>query len=102
MLCIRGATYYDPGADWILIPHYSGDYRAVDCDQYAPMGDLKQNYDKAYIRGVVKDYPVLTYRGTKYYYAEWGPNSTDGLILLSDLTDFLSNLYFEEDEVDFD
>lgn len=84
-LVIAGAYYYDREDDKILIPHYTGDFRIVDCNEFIRMEELKARYEEEYIKGV-KDYPIEL-NGEKYYDAEWGPFSVGNWELLSDLSE---------------
>ena len=89
MLVIAGAQYLV--GDSILIPHYTGDFSIVDCDEYTILSELKGRYNKTYIKNVKDNY--IENEGIKYYYAEYSPFGTDpNWELLSDL----SNLRFEE------
>lgn len=95
-LVIAGAFYYDEEDDIILIPHYTGEYSIVDCDRYVTMSNLKERYDKSYIKNV-KDNPIEL-RGKKYYDAEYSPQTVEDWELLSDL----SKLRHQEENYNFD
>lgn len=89
-LVIAGALYFD-GED-ILIPHYTGEFHIVDCDQYSTKKEILKNYDKAYFNQV-KDY-YIEHDGVKYYSAEYSCFCpSDEWELLSDL----SNLRFNQE-----
>lgn len=92
---IKGVYYYDEGSNTILVPHFSGEFHTVDCEEFVKMEELKGRYGKDYIDGV-KDSPI-EYEGEKYYSAEWGPQSVDDWSLLSDI----SSLEFTEEDFDF-
>ena len=94
-LVIRGAYYYDKESDTIIIPHYTGEYSIVDCDEYATMEYLEGKYNQNYI-DQVKDDPI-EYDGKKYYNAEYSPFSIGDWELLSDL----SELAHLEENFDF-
>ena len=81
---VAGAHYFDGYS--ILIPHYTGDFSMVDCDEYAPLKTLKAKYSKEYIAQVVEDERYLEHDGTKYYYAEFGPFQVIDWELLSNLS----------------
>lgn len=94
-LVIKGAYYYDKDSDIILVPHFTGEFRIVDCDIFMTMEDLKDSYDESYINDV-KDNPI-EYDGKNYYNAEYSPQSVDEWELLSDL----SELAHLEENFDF-
>ena len=80
---IKGAKYFT--GDSILIPHFSGEYVTVDCDEYVTLEELKEDYDEEYVESVEDNY--IEHEGEKYYYAEWGPfNVTDDWDLISDIS----------------
>ena len=80
---IKGAKYFT--GDSILIPHFSGEYVTVDCDEYATLEELKKEYSAEYVGSVKDNY--IEHNGEKYYYAEWGPfNVTDDWDLISDIS----------------
>ena len=43
-LVIKGAQYFlsDPAGDAILIPHYTGEFWIVDCDEYLTEQEIKE------------------------------------------------------------
>lgn len=84
-LVVRGAYYYNPDDDAIYIPHYTGEYYAVDCDRYLTKKDLSSRYDKKWFKEHKEEYEV--YNDIKYYYAEYAPICPDNFELLSDLSD---------------
>ena len=94
-LIVRGAYYYNSESDEILIPHYTGEFRIVDCDQYVTMKELKRSYDKKYIAQVIDS--LIEYEGKKYYNAEYSPRDVGDWELLSDLSE-LSHI---EESYDF-
>lgn len=80
---IKGAKYFT--GDSILIPHFSGEYVTVDCDEYMPLDELKADYDEDYVESVEDNY--IEHEGEKYYYAEWGPfNVSEDWDLISDIS----------------
>jgi hypothetical protein len=84
---IKGAVYKREND--LVIPHQTGEFSIVDCDNYVTMEELKQDYDEDYIKEVEDNY--IEYRGVKYYYAEWSPEHvTDDWYLLSES---ISELY---------
>ena len=98
MLVIRGAYYYNEENDIIVVPHFTGDFAIVDCDIYERLKELKEEYSEDYVEQVIEDEQYITLNGKRYYYAEWSPMSTDGLILLSDI----SKLEFNEINTEFE
>jgi len=89
-LVIKGAYYYCPDENIIVVPHYTGEYYTVDCNVYMPIKNLKERYDSDYIKGVWDNF--ITYQSIKYYYAEYSPISVgDNWILLSDLSKIAHN-----------
>ena len=84
---IAGAVYKREND--LVIPHQTGEFSIVDCDNYVTMEELKADYDEEYIKEVEDNY--IEYRGVKYYYAEWSPEHvTDDWYLLSES---ISELY---------
>ena len=84
---IKGAVYKREND--LVIPHQTGEFSIVDCDNYVTMEELKADYDEEYIKEVEDNY--IEYRGIKYYYAEWSPEHvTDDWYLLSEI---ISELY---------
>nr|DAN43995.1 MAG TPA: hypothetical protein [Caudoviricetes sp.] len=84
---IKGAVYKREND--LVIPHQTGEFSIVDCDNYVTMEELKADYDEDYIKEVEDNY--IEYRGIKYYYAEWSPEHvTDDWYLLSES---ISELY---------
>lgn len=84
---IKGAVYKREND--LVIPHQTGEFSIVDCDNYVTMEELKADYDEEYIKEVEDNY--IEYRGIKYYYAEWSPEHvTDDWYLLSES---ISELY---------
>lgn len=80
---IRGAKYFR--GDDIVIPHMTGEYWMVDCDNYVTLEELKDEYDEEYVESVKDNY--IEHEGVNYYYAEWGPESvTDDWELISDIS----------------
>lgn len=80
---IKGARYFT--GDRILIPHFTGEYITVDCDEYVTLEELKEDYDKEYVESVEDNY--IEHEGEKYYYAEWGPfNVSSEWDLISDIS----------------
>lgn len=62
---IAGAVYKREND--LVIPHYTGEFWMVDCDNYVTMEELEQDYDEDYIKEVEDNY--IEYEGVKYYYA---------------------------------
>lgn len=88
-LVIAGAKYYY--GDMIVIPHFTGEFSAVDCDRYLNKGELKEYYSKDFIEENKEDF--IEHEGEKYYYAEYSPfHVSEEWDLISDLSD----LRFEE------
>lgn len=80
---IKGAKYFT--GDRILIPHTTGEFFVVDCDEYMPLDELKADYDEDYVESVEDNY--IEHEGEKYYYAEWGPfNVSSEWDLISDIS----------------
>ena len=92
---IRGAYYYDKEADVILIPHFTGEFWMVDCDEFTTMEDLEGRYDENYINEI-KDNPIYL-DGKKYFSAEYSPFTIGDWELLSDI----SELFHMEEYFDF-
>lgn len=81
---IRGAVYKREND--LVIPHFTGEFWMVDCDNYITMEELKQVYNEDYIKGVEDNY--IEYEGVKYYYAEYSPEQVeDDWELLSDISE---------------
>lgn len=80
---IKGAKYFT--GDSILIPHMTGEFLMVDCDEYVTLEELKEDYDEEYVESVEDNY--IEHEGEKYYYAEWGPfNVSEEWDLISDIS----------------
>ena len=92
---IAGAYYYDIESDTILVPHYSGSFRMVDCTQYKKLKELENKYDEDYIKSIKDDF--IEYAGEKYYNAEYSPWNVGEWELLSDI----SELRHIEEDYDF-
>ena len=89
-LVVKGAYYFD--GDSVLVPHRTGEYIIVDCDQFLPKKEIKGRYSKEYWQENKNNFVEI--EGEKYYYAEWGPfNISDEWKLLSDLSELA---HFEE------
>lgn len=84
---IKGAVYKREND--LVIPHQTGEFSIVDCDNYVTMEELKADYDEEYIKEVEDNY--IEYRGEKYYYAEWSPEYVDDDWYL--LAESISELY---------
>ena len=84
-LVIKGAYYHDSQSDQILVPHFTGEFQMVDCTRYITKEELKDSYNKEYIKNNKDNF--VEYDGKKYFYAEYSPVSTGGWDLLSDLSD---------------
>ena len=81
---IKGAVYKREND--LVIPRYTGEFYAVDCDNYITMEELKDRYDDNYIKQVEDNY--IEHEGVKYYYAEWYPEHVnDEWELLSDISE---------------
>jgi hypothetical protein len=91
-LVIRGAYYYNKDGDNILVPHYTGEYVTVDCDEFARKDEIKSRYDNQYIKNNKDNY--IEYDDNKYYYAEYSPFNVGDWELLSDVSQLE---HFEED-----
>jgi len=93
---IKGALYFN--GDEILRPHFSGQFHTVDCTQYFTKKHIKENYSKEFYKEATgKDANYIEYGGVKYYQCEYSPYHTDGMELLSDL----SELEFFDNETEF-
>ena len=87
-LIIAGAKYFN--GESILIPHYTGKFWMVDCDEYATREDILSRYDKKYFKENKDNY--IEHDGVNYYYAEYSPFTvTEDWELLSDLSDLRYN-----------
>nr|DAM45049.1 MAG TPA: hypothetical protein [Caudoviricetes sp.] len=81
---IKGAVYKREND--LVIPHYTGEFWMVDCDNYVTMEELEQDYDEDYIKEVEDNY--IEYDEVKYYYAEYSPEHVeDSWELLSDISE---------------
>ena len=82
---IAGAVYKREND--LVIPHQTGEFSIVDCDNYVTMEELKADYDEDYIKEVEDNY--IEYRGVKYYYAEWSPEhvTDDWYLLLESISE---------------
>ena len=88
-LVIKGAYYYDRNADIILVPHFTGEFFAVDCDKFVTMKELKNIYDDNYI-DQVKDNPI-EFEDNFYYDAEYKTFNVGDWELLSNLSELFHN-----------
>ena len=93
-IIIKGAIYTD--GDVLLRAHYSGNYSAVDCTEYKTKEQIKQEYTD-WKKFAGKDCFYLTYEGKKFYECEYSPYHTEGLELLSDI----SEIEFLDEETEF-
>lgn len=94
MIIIAGAYY--KYKDEILVPHYTGDYKTVDCNRYIKLDELKANYSYTYIQDNIDRFVEVD--GEKYYFGEYAPYwINEKWELLSDV----SNLVHEETEFNF-
>ena len=97
-LMIKGAFYYDRDAKTVLVPHYTGEYNAVDCDKYVLLDELKVNYPESYIEDVIENNDCIVFENKEYYYAQYSPwCNLNELELLSDV----SELQHIENNYDF-
>jgi hypothetical protein len=94
MLIIKGAVYTD--GDLLLRPHYTGDFYCVDCTEYKTKSQIKEEYSGLALKEMLSN-DYLTYEGEKYFRCEYSPYNTEGLLLLSDL----SNLGYFDDSTEF-
>lgn len=92
---IKGAIYFSESENAILVPRYSGQFHAVDCDRYLEKEDILSNYEQSYFNENKDDYKE--YNGVKYYYAEYSPYSTADMELLSDI----SGITYTDEECSF-
>lgn len=84
-LVVAGA-YYKAG-DRILVPHYTGEFRAVDCDVFLEKDDLPEYYNETEIESLIKNKNYIEVEGIKYYYATYKLYNIDKeWELLSDLS----------------
>ena len=81
MTIIKGLIYTD--GEMLLRPHYSGEFYAVDCDEYAPAKYIRENYSDA--EKFIKSGDFLTHKGKKFFRIEYAPHNTKEMGLLSDL-----------------
>jgi len=88
---IKGAIYTD--GDTLLRPHFSGNFFAVDCTEYKTKKEIKADYSKETAKQMLSNL-CLTYEGIKYYECEYSPYNTEGMELLSDLSEIE---YFDEE-----
>lgn len=96
-LIIKGGIYSN--GTMLLKAHYSGYFFMVDCTEYKPRKQIKQEYDKERAKELLsKDNYYLTNEGVKYYECEYGPHNTNDFDLLNDV----SNLEFTDDKYEFD
>jgi hypothetical protein len=93
-LIIKGAIYTDGGT--LLRPHFTGDFHTVDCTEFKTKEEIKSNYSKENAKQFLSGY-YLTYEGVKYFECEYSPYHTEGMELLSDL----SELEFFDENTDF-
>ena len=92
-LVIKGAYYFNQ--DCIIMPHYTGEFFIVDCDEYITEEEIKERYDNNFIEEHKNNY--IEYQDIKYYYAEYNTFNTADFELLSDL----SKLEYLEEEYIF-
>ncbi len=93
---IKGAIYKN--GDELLRPHYSGDFRTVDCTEYKTKEQIKSEYSKEWAKEHTdEDAFYLTCDGVKYYECEFSPFDTENFELLSDI----SKIEFYDDETEF-
>ena len=95
-LIIKGAVYYDEKNDCILVPHFTGSFKLVDCTRYLTKKQILEQYEKKFFNENKDDFKK--YGGIKYYFAEYSPYNVGQWELLSDL----SNLNHLDEEQDFD
>lgn len=87
-LVIAGAEYFNENLNAILVPHFTGEFNLVDCSRYLPKKEIMEIYDKEFFKENKDNY--IEFEGEKFYYAEYCVFSTEGLKLVSDI----SNLRF--------
>ena len=85
-LVIKGAYYYEKELNMIIVPHYTGEYRIVDCDIYKILPEIMEMYDDEFIEESNDN--NIEYNGETYFYAEYSPLAVDEhWELLSDLSE---------------
>ena len=67
-LIIAGARYFDGKS--ILVPHFTGNFRVVTCNEYIPFALLKERYGYDDIEQVFDLKHYLEHEGIKYYYTQ--------------------------------
>ncbi len=93
---IKGALYQQ--GDTVLRPHFTGDFFMVDCTEYLTKEEIKGKYSREFAKELTgEDGSYITVDEVKYFQAEYGPYNTDGMELLSDL----SELEYYDEESDF-
>lgn len=95
-LIIKGALYLSEGKTMVLRPHYSGEVWIVDCTEFKQRDAILSEYSEENAAEFLENSPV-TVQGVDYFECEYSPHCTEGMELLSDL----SNLEFTEDNYDF-
>jgi len=83
-LVIQGAFYIK--GDIVLVPHFTGEYSIVDCDEYKTKKQIKSEYSKEDYKRITQE-SYCTYDGETYYSTgDYSPYGTEGMELLSDLS----------------
>lgn len=70
----------------LLQPHYSGFFMMVDCTEFKTKKEIKSEYDKEIAKEFLSNEPLM-YEGVKYYECEYSPHHTDGMELLSNISE---------------
>lgn len=94
-LIIKNGIYFD--GDMLLRAHFSGYFFMVDCTEYKTKKQIKSEYDKEQAKECLKG-TYLINEGIKYYECQFGPQTTDKMDLLNDI----SNLEFTDLQTEFD
>lgn len=84
-LVIAGAKYYSEKNNAIVIPRFTGEYYAVDCDRFLTKKEIIERYNERFFKTVKDNY--IEYDGEKYYPAEWSPFWVDDFDLISNLSE---------------
>ena len=95
-LIIKGAVYTN--GEYLLRPHFTGEFIMVDCTEYKTKKQIKAEYGKEISKEFLSGF-CLTYEGENYYECQYSPHhcADDSFMLLSDL----GSLDFWDEETDF-
>lgn len=84
-LIIKGAFYFD--GETILVPHFTGEFSIVDCTEWQTEEYIRNAYSERNAQEFVENGCRYTHDGIDYFECESSPYNTEGLELLSDLSD---------------